>query len=728
MDKLVIPKGCEITGEVTGLSYSGDIEVNESLDVRNLSSSGGSITVRTEDADMTADAVEAKESVDISANQFKGARISGESVVLTTATLELSGPLSAENDITLVIQGDVHVAEAFCGEGMAVKAGNLHAEGLRAGSLNLTVSGSAVIKEIEARNVVITGNIQCERLVASEGVEVNGGNIKVRRLEAPKFIASADVTGIVMVSTADEVRAEGVRGFLHPSELDMFSGGDTPAPAPVSAPSAPVEPAASDDLDDTDPGEPEPVVENDYLTQDMSDLPDAVQAEEPTVPPEPEPPVPDEETAEAAPEELQPVTAEDPGSFEELPSADLEKLPAAEFEEIKTVPAEELPTDDLDDIEELPAAEFEEIEPAPAEELPADDLDDIEELPVTAMDEVEEITDSSDLEELPAVDLSDIEEISSGDLDEMEEITDSGDLEELPAVDLSDIEEIPSGDLDEVEEFEEIEELPVEDLGDIEELPADSFDEAEELPVADLDDMPTDEFDALTEPESDTPSEAVTVAPESEEPLESLTGTEFSAEDIETTAPDFGVGGLVSTETPDAAVQAVPSDAIQVNTDDFTNMEDMGHLPHADEPEELDDEEIHDTSDLETLTGDDILETSADVEEEAIHEDLGEEPEDSLGDVEILEEEEEDPEEVLVRNLNGILDQIRAFFPEENYPQSIDQIRNYVANRQLNLFRRARNRDSVIKNFQKFQHEQINSLIEQFFSVLDAHHEAHGQF
>ena len=79
-----------------------------------------------------------------------------------------------------------------------------------------------------------------------------------------------------------------------------------------------------------------------------------------------------------------------------------------------------------------------------------------------------------------------------------------------------------------------------------------------------------------------------------------------------------------------------------------------------------------------------------------------------------------------MRDLNGVLDQIRAFFPEDNYPQSIDQIRNYVANRQLNLFRRARNRDSVIKNFHKFNHDQINGLIGTFFEILDAYFEAQG--
>jgi len=328
------------------------------------------------------------------------------------------------------------------------------------------------------------------------------------------------------------------------------------------------------------------------------------------------------------------------------------------------------------------------------------------------------------------------------DLEEGDEIT------ELPNVNFSEepnfeaVGELPSVDFGEEPDFEELTDLPnlPEDLED-------EFEEIGELPSADFDEEP--EFEEITElaatdfSETENSLADVEAMPESNAPL----GEAERQADAFDTSPDFGddeeedivsVDDLESFEPgirnefphdpTNAFTDINTQDAIQVNTDDFTDVDELDEIPEMSmgEPDTLVEEELYDLDgsveeDFEEMT--DVFEEEAEDLEELGDEELSDPMDESLAELppELGTMAEEDPETALIANLNEILDQIRGFFPEDNKPQSIGQIRKYLENRQLNLFQRARNRESVIKNFQKFQHEEINELVDHFFEMMDTY-------
>jgi len=554
MEQMIIPKGCEITGEVRGLAYPGDIEIQEPMAVKTLTSAEGGIAVRVGDNDLVLETVTAGKDIRIEAGAVSVSILRADSLQLEVGSLAVNSEARAVLELNVTSRGPVGFHEAICEEGdLTVEATRLDAVKIHGGEVTLSME-SGRLAEIKGHKVVISGDLECDRISAVETVQVISGKIRIRHVESPSFKADPSVTGIVMVATCEEVRAEGVRGFLHPNELDMLSGSEPTAP-PASDP---------------------------HPTRDLG-----------TVPTETEPADEREETVV----ELTSADLDEPGDtgpeYDEVEdtSPDEDDTPS----DLETVAAEEI--DSLPEVEELDEGPNFAVVEDPVAQAAHVEIDEPTEYHGT--DEPTSQTQQTAGIEAEAPGNTDPEpiQVNTDDFTNMETAL------EAP-----------------VEEVEEIEEIEAEDL--------------------------TDPLDAeLTDPDA-------------EEPLtDELEPVDTTLEEIDSALP-----------------------------------QELGEVLE-DEVEELGENDL-----AEPLEDSDLLET-------------------------VNEENDENREAVLVDKLGGVLDRIRAYFPEDNYPQSIDQIRGYVANGQLNLFRRARNRESVIKNFEKFQHPEIDALVSEFFSILDTYFE-----
>lgn len=615
MEKLVIPKGCRIQGTLEGLSNPGDIWVLEPLALGSLVSEQGSVNYQAPGLSLDLKALEAGAEVRAKAASLKVHDVRAGQVHLTLGALDIAGRLETDGDIAIKAGGHIALGSAAAQGAAQLECATISADEITGADVSLTIGEDGAVKEIHGKRITISGNLHCEKIVATEAVHVTSGKIKVRLVESPAFHAEDGVKGIVMMANSEDVRAGGVRGFLHPDDMDLLSGQGT---VPVITPStnldepedgsAPVPPLEAP-MTDTRSFEDEPPAPSAF-TGPVSDF------EPETLEPEPEASDPVFEP-EPEPEPLEP---------EELNSADLEE--------------EEM----LEPIEDA-------VDPASGWE--------------------------TTLETTPF---------------------NREDLEPEPQWTESVAAELPTADFPADEET-------VHDLSQPEASSEDAFAgpivPAPEPGEADYETVETTGMDTLDTYDDQEP-----------EPL---------------MEPDFGPGEddmLTPDEEEEAVLEDMPQ-PIQVNTDDFTDVGELDDVPgdtlNGDALYELGGED-EDFSDAETLTEEDVEELSSE-ELDEVSEDIEE-----LGEEEILGEmveEEEDPEAILQRDLLEILDQVRELFPGENYPRSIDQIRGYVTNQQLSLFMRARNRESVVKNFEKlnakFDHDLINENITRFFQILDDH-------
>lgn len=619
----------------------------------------------------------------------------------------------------------------------SIKAGQLTFNGsaeIDAGILE--IEGDATLtftkgkfKEIRARNLKISGGLECERLVVTEKVEVSSGFVNIRQLECPEFHAEPDVMGIVMVANTDKVVAQGVRGFLRPDEVSFLSSNVSDAAGePSPSEEAAVEEQVAEETTEAQVAETEPDAET-YETQHF---------ETPTVE------FPEADLAAAAASE-----AEAPTEAESEPDTFVPADVDADEAEISDVSAE---VDQVDEVESDEAAEDQEAEtfeavseanlPEPEPETDGDAFGEVTETDVASNDdwshdaETASETEVSDDWSHDTETTSETEVASSSDWShDADTATDI----ENPFASQADLE----SEMVAADPFEDASEseTDAEDIDDVE-----TFDDTD--PDVEIEAFPVDE---LTVDDIDDSGEADDTDPDA-----------FAADEVTSEAIE-GVGDNTFDSVSDSLDD---SDAIE--SFDADAIDDSGHFEvDAADLEDFDDEDLSvDASELEDLPaveGFDIQEPSGDIQESDLQADVditGSDLEELSADdlyasddlvsdddaevastetassggpaatAEVVDFSEEEMakflsgEMSLQEQLDRILVQIKNLFPDDNYPKFIDQVQNYVAEERFNILIKTRNKEAVMGSFNKLDHPEINRLAKAFYDTLEAGYQA----
>jgi len=595
MDKLFIPKGCKIEGEAVAVVNDGDIVIENEMTPRSLVSREGGVKYCPQAAEVHCDNLAAEQGlVEIEAQTYRGREILAQSAHLKADRFELE-TLRVAGELFLEAQ-TVELDSCRAGR-LEIKTGELKAKLIESdGEVNI-VADNAKIEKIVAKKVVVKGALTCHRIVAEETVVAESGRVSIKYLDAPAFHAAPEVAGIVVIANSEEVKAEGVRGFLHPSELDLLAeeGGGIPSidlgqvervARETPPPGAPEEAAAIE----TQPldGEPEEGAFAE-VGEDASPAPDT--AEAPAGPDQP--------------------AEEDAGYDVAAPGGE-----AADEDEsgLISVASDEEDTDTYSVSQIIAAAEQVQSASMEASETPTEELDEIE--TVETLDE----------------------------------------LEPIPAADSA----WPSGPESEGDAAPDMTPPPF----------------PEETPMgygAQNTPQLGEEMDNTEELDDDSLPEISGLEEERGEPLE-LDPQSFDADD----------GGL-----EDEEIESVDSFDLS----------------------EIGDEE----NDAEELSAEDLHSMEETAEEDAVLEPLGEEP--------AALTESLSPEESLSRELIHILDQVKAYFPEDNYPNFLNQLTRYVADHRFSLFAKERNKEAVLASFEKLGHPEIDTLASAFFAKVDEYHQ-----
>ena len=423
MNKLIIPKGCVFQGDISAISNDGDIEIHGALTPSVLHSGSGGIKFITPAAAQCDKIVAEQGVVEIESSELSCKQIKAQSLHLKTGPLTVAGEIQVEGELFMSCEeGQL----THCQAGLA----NISGKDLRAQSITcsgeLTLQANhAKVDSINARKVVISGDLECKRIVAQEGILVESGKMAIKSVECPSFHASPEVTGIVMVANCDEVRAEGVRGFLHPSELGLLSDEDGVVSIPTADLTAMA--MASDE---------ESAQESPDTAEALSPPPDPAPVALDEVPPVAVEPVEDLEPEETTVEEEE---------FTELPAIDEPEMTVEDDEDTNPEPEPamggtilmtaalddeegtvELSHEDLADDEDVfgitaPIGQHEELD------VPVDDTD-----VLSAADALGEVEDLDPVDEMSVEDPLETDEL--GDLGEVAEALDEAD--ELHSEDL----------------------------------------------------------------------------------------------------------------------------------------------------------------------------------------------------------------------------------------------------------------------------------------------------
>lgn len=776
MEKLIIPAGCSFEGEITAIAHAGDILITSATVPARIHSEQGMIRLKAIAPVADCEELTAPQGrIELEGETLNIAKIVAAETSLQAGECEL-GELMLTGHLTIdahdIVVGTLNAGSASL-SGDTIKGDLIEVDGELHLEANLTM-----VREIHAGRVVIHGSIDCKTLVARDGVVVASGNVAIKRLEAPTFEAEPEVTGIVVLATCKTVKAQGVRGFLHPNELDMLNdaaagGGGSAVPPRTRLTAVPA--------------------------SEIKTLP---------LPPE-ELPIPPEEPAMAAQEpELAPVAVED----------DIEYPATANDDKGSLVMDSAFEDDDFDAARAFAEAEAE-FEAAPAPSTPdpesaieieaVDDLDDYETvlLPQAAEDEAEEaqapgaaddalaIEDPAPADE-PVSSLADedMEEINTGEL--MDHFDDIAELEEEEADAAFSVEDVAAEiDPEPVELADQFSEEPsfdafteVYDTRDVNEpkLPdwgarrgnSGEFDTVALDPES-LRNL-SSSFEAMPMPESG-PAPDFQVPDELEEP-DHLSVPDLSVEvpegDLEIepatsdpAAPDFLPGDLDDGDF-EVVAEELPTAFELVDAPEELSPDELDDLSGTFDPDELEaisdsfDEEVEDLDDdlsvddlddhhydeaeaegedkqaAEAYELDDVALPEigeidpydfAEVDHENDDDPLGEAVQEAFDELEHSMEPDFDepaeepalsPEDELMRDLFVVLDQLRSYFEDEYQP--INQIQRYLEERRLNLFYKEGNRNAVLGSFDKHNNAQVSQLVRQFFGRLDQFREQHG--
>ena len=727
MDKLFIPAGCIIEGNAVSIINEGDIVIENDLLPQRIESVNGGIRYIPQSREVICKELSAPRGrLEVQGESLTVQDIRADSATLDVNQLEVEDLLYTEG--SLQIHGQTLILNQCRAREIEIRGGDMEGHAVTCGETLILEGRQLKLEQIEAQNVIIRGNLTCKKLVARDGVLVESGQVSIKYLESPKFEAAASVRGIVVIATSKDVKAEGVRGFLHPDELNMLNDAspetintmDLP-PIPDKPPTSATE-SASFTAAASEPSQPygRDAFSADTMSYDQTD---DFQAEPMSIVPASEdegissgefsgstsvPGAPKAAAVESTNQNLDP----EPTSTE--PQNHTFSTKPTNFEEdgIHT-PLNDLAQDSA--AEEDTSGDFD-YHASPDEEEQASDIsafspddsssEDSDESPLNIDNPY-----SADEDEPLTVE----DPFSRDDEDEPLTVEDpfSQDADKSPLTlgdhlaGASSNHDQPAYQMENVVPFAAAEENSALEIGDLPDTDITyELDVAAEVPPAYLnDDDPQGQIDPYLSPsggESETgepdyylPDDLGGAAPlDSQYDIQHLANPIDEENDLyAATGEDFGDDSL-----PDiASIEDLDSaEDIEVNTHAFDDtMDDMEY------PEMADD---HTSSDAEVLGEEDLYV----VEEIPADNDL-------LADGEDVPGNEDD----LVAMLTEILHQIRAYFPEDNYPNSINQIQRYLEEKRFSLFSKANNKNAVLSSFDKFDHPEISQLARSFFEKLE---------
>lgn len=721
MAKLYIPKDCVLEGNLSRISHHGDIVIENDINPSVLTSEAGGIIFRGEAQSLRFEQISAATGV-----SFRGKTVA-------------VGTMSGE-------EGEIEGDDFQCNQmtfsnHLALKAGHLRLQTLHAKSAvieadcieidelvieeDLILRGREVhVVQCSAGKVQLSGQYQGERMTAIDGVHQEQGSITVRFLDTRAYSAEDHVRGMVAISTAEEVRAVGVRGFLRPDEFNILSGNNPGAMEPSISKPMPMEPLASEPDVFAGPSmahdggegwlvEAEPVAKdpnilhhpNDPDQIDTRSMPtgelELVAADEenafvPThefVPPEPTPSVPDvveddnESTLEQEDDDLADMSDED---FDATPADQVFATnPAVEEQDMVGVETE--PSDDdarWNSVEELPQSI----------EATTDAAEAMMEVAASSFDGEESMIDDAAVHEMNSEELAAFDD----DFDDAElpQTFDVDDMADDAATDETDQDD---------------------DRDDFEEPTVVDYEEGALQADISADDV------AVSEPEPMVSTDAVVREVVSDIRADDLLDNDISAEDLQADTGEFDQGFVPSTDIDAESLSEMNDFMTMTGEDDEFEAKptpEFGDIAAAGDPEDFQSvPEFGNTTDLDDMAGHDV--TADDLTSQPdpfpsqpeIH-DNGDELDDANSSVDGLGVGNSLNEDALADQLNGILDQICAFFPEKNYPKFVGQIQRYVDERRFMILAKERNKEAVLSRIDKMEHDEISRLARLFYNSL----------
>jgi len=732
MDKLVIPRDCIIQGDRVTIRYEGDIQIENDLVPLSVKSNSGGIRFVPQGKSLTCSHLSCENGLlSVEADLLSAEFLSANHVELKLGELEISQALQV-NESADIRAKTVNIDEVFADTLVVEGEDSVTIQAIEANQVSMQV-GKGSIRHIRAKNVVIeaVGRFECDKITAEQSVEVRSGEIGVKFLESPTFIAAPEVQGIVMLATCEEVKAEGVRGFIRPDEFRMLAE-TGPFAALVSGETGEAEEGQSVDIVELAQSEPNENVEQ-ATTLDLEEVleqePDSGEAEPDRDEAEPESTILEESASETESEESE-MDAE--------PTAAIEDQEHEQFREAESEQAEEEQPgpDDRNTVsmDEEPIVEPEQAPEPTGEAVDAENLEQsgVSVMPSEVAEETEQIEDPYMTREIHDLDpelfgfqqkrvVKEREDDLASDLDDAEAAAEGTELDEEPIPETTPETDQEPIELDDEDDLMDID-MPDEEIDALPEIT--DFDDFVELSDDDMRSEPLPE-DAINDDEQNLLEDHV---------------DEVRDDSIESEADD----------REDISMDNELEEAIEDSIDNV--LDHSMDIPEADsvEVEEgfgSDEEATEDEDDDVVLEiSNDENELDVEIEEEPV----GSEAEPSLEDEqsELDQEDDSNPPptpppvttvqppspppvpaseeseaglDALVMELYGLLDQIRSFFPDENYPKFINQIQTYLEERRFNILRKARNRDAVLNSFDRLQHPDISACARQFYSVMARH-------
>ncbi|MCB1045254.1 MAG: hypothetical protein KDC35_20100 [Acidobacteria bacterium] len=619
MDPLMIPKSCLIQGEKITIRYEGDIQIESDLVPLSVKSDQGDIRFKPTGRNVSCSHLSAEQGT---------LEVDAES--LETDTLSARVAILRINE--LVIHQSVQTSQE-----LILESEHLKAQDIRCSELDLTagreldvqtiqVEGAAVltfdrgkVSEIKGDQVTIKAGsmFECERIVASREVIFTSGKIAVKFVDAPRITADASVSGIVILTSADEVKAEGVRGFIRPQEFKMLTEqGPLLSLADGSRSKVAFEVVASE------PDEPETRVD------------------------------------------------------EEQPNAPV-------IEEVESLLEEDIPAD------------AGEMDQAPVDDGVAEEIEDLPEQEEVGEDGEEPIELESDEEDLSESSSDEAEAEAEADAEAEDEVAD--DVQATPPP-------IPSSAIFDWDKGPEENGVEI-----VEQHDSDSGDDSDDSWI-------------------DEDEEVSTVSMEDEAPANDEVD-EFMTREIRDFNPDSYQGEVHEPEEAepdddDILDVVIRSEEVEY-LPEITDFEDLPELQDEDVSLNVDANSgpIDDVPVVEPIPAEDadeespVAEISEDVDQSMHLEDETYKPTDfSLDDLEL--DSDSKSEDDLVRDLNEVLREIKACFPDENFPKFINQIQTYLDEKRLSILRKSRNMEAVLSSFDRLNHAGISDLAREFYRVL----------
>ena len=625
MERLVIPKDSTIEGEIAAISHEGDIVIESGLKPESITSRHGSITLRCGDGKLKCQRLLAPEgALDVENDVLIAQEVEATTALIKTGRLEIQKELTIGDN--LKIDADITALTTLEAGDVDIRADDFRCQILTSRGEVILEAKAIRIEELRARRLVVRGALECNHVVVKESVQVESGAVAIKKLDCPIFEAAPEVTGIVMVATSDMVKAQGVRGFLRPSELDLFSGG-------------------------------------------MGGL---------------------SMEASPAPVTHQPESGQ-PGPTEEEPAAPASASIPAEFQ-VKTIDVDE-PSGQLDedrDPHETDTRALDEESTDPGYAI-AD----------TGEEEVSELADERDSEPDREFQLTPFSALGGGAFDNPAQLDDE--------ITTSDTESTVGEDSDDLPRLEEDEDGDAwgyrtrADSGLVEATESDAEADDEDVQPA---------YRVFGSDETGPGSDSGELAEGSAEPpwsgAEPVGDPEFGEQTIDYGSSDYFTRPASPQDEPDT-VGVDLLDNFQTQGD----IHEAGNTPSPHEHGGLDDDiletrEEDDPSEVEELTEDDLysVEDTGTLDSDMVAEMLAESGDETMP---------------MDKALTRVLDQIRAYFPDENYPKFIYQIQHYVEENRIGILIKARNKEAVLSSFDKLNHPEISTLARKFYEVLESY-------